>query len=231
MRDRSEDLRCSFCAKSVDDIHLLIAGPSVHICDQCVDLCNRIIEGDVSRASEVSVKPAVSFSRRCLLCRIPKDPSELRRVRERGLLCLECIEAVQNAVVGTIHHVDITVADMARSTEVYERVLPLMGLRRVPNCDSNPVWAGTYGEVGLQPARTGPGRSHDRYSPGLHHLAFAAPTREAVDGLFLELDRLGVRVLDPPAQYDHYAPGYYAVFFADPDGVKLEYVFTPEWPV
>jgi hypothetical protein len=34
-------------------------------------------------------------------------------------------------------------------------------------------------------------------------------------------------ILDAPALYERYLPGYYAVFFADPDGVKLEYVFTP----
>jgi hypothetical protein len=36
--------------------------------------------------------------------------------------------------------------------------------------------------------------------------------------------------LDPPAEYPQDAPGYYAVFFRDPDGLKLEYVFTPRWP-
>jgi hypothetical protein len=39
-----------------------------------------------------------------------------------------------------------------------------------------------------------------------------------------------VRVLDAPAEYPQYGSGYYAVFFADPDGIKLEYVFTPRWP-
>ena len=44
--------------------------------------------------------------------------------------------------------------------------------------------------------------------------------------LHARLVSLGVTVLDPPASYEHYSPGYYAVFFADPDGIKLEYVFT-----
>jgi glyoxylase I family protein len=37
----------------------------------------------------------------------------------------------------------------------------------------------------------------------------------------------GIPILDPPAEYD-YTPGYYAVFFADPDGLKLEVVFEPQ---
>ena len=72
---------------------------------------------------------------------------------------------------------------------------------------------------------------HDRYSPGLHHLAFTSPSRAAVDSFHLSLLDLGLSVLDAPADYPEYALGYYAVFFADPDGVKLEYVFTPNWPI
>jgi catechol 2,3-dioxygenase-like lactoylglutathione lyase family enzyme len=73
--------------------------------------------------------------------------------------------------------------------------------------------------------------AHDRRSPGLHHLAFTAPSREAVDALYVELQTANVFIFDPPADYPQYAPGYYAVFFADPDDIKLEYVYTPEWPV
>jgi catechol 2,3-dioxygenase-like lactoylglutathione lyase family enzyme len=132
---------------------------------------------------------------------------------------------------GRIHHLDLTVTDLARSTAFYDRVLPLLGFRRVPDCDGNPVWAGAYAEIGLQPARPTAARLHDRYAPGLHHVALSAPDRAAVDRLHGDLQRFGVRILDPPATYDRYAAGYYAIFFADPDGIKLEYVFTPEWPV
>jgi ATP-dependent Clp protease ATP-binding subunit ClpX len=39
-------LTCSFCGKSQDEVKKLIAGPSVYICDECVDLCNDILAGD-----------------------------------------------------------------------------------------------------------------------------------------------------------------------------------------
>ncbi len=39
--------------------------------------------------------------------------------------------------------------------------------------------------------------------------------------------REGITVLDPPAEYPEYGPQYYAVFFADPDGMKLEVVHEP----
>ena len=70
-------------------------------------------------------------------------------------------------------------------------------------------------------------RSHDRYSPGLHHIAWNAESREDVDALYALLLNIDATILDPPAEYPRYGEGYYAVFFADPDGLKLEYVFKP----
>lgn len=129
---------------------------------------------------------------------------------------------------GAIHHIDITVRDLGRSTAFYDQVLPLIGFRRSANVPEGPIWAGACLELGLQAARSP--AAHDRYSPGLHHLAFTAPSRSAVNAFHERLLQLGLRVLDAPAEYPEYAPGYYAVFFADPDGIKLEYVFTPWWP-
>ena len=62
-------------------------------------------------------------------------------------------------------------------------------------------------------------------SPGLHHLAWAAESREDVDALHDLLRGIGATILDAPADYPRYGPTYYAVFFADPDGLKREFVF------
>jgi hypothetical protein len=45
--------------------------------------------------------------------------------------------------------------------------------------------------------------------------------------MYAHLLQIGATILDPPADYPRYGPGYYAVFFADPDGLKLEYVYKP----
>lgn len=47
--DRGGDLRCSFCGKSQDEVKKLIAGPTVYICDECVELCNDIIAEEYER--------------------------------------------------------------------------------------------------------------------------------------------------------------------------------------
>jgi glyoxylase I family protein len=55
---------------------------------------------------------------------------------------------------------------------------------------------------------------------------FAAGSRADVDELFDKLKTLGAKILDAPQEYP-YVPGYYALFFTDPDGMKLEYVHIP----
>lgn len=51
--DGGELLKCSFCGKSQKQVKKLIAGPGVYICDECIDLCNEIIEEELSDATEI----------------------------------------------------------------------------------------------------------------------------------------------------------------------------------
>ena len=60
--DGGDLLKCSFCGKSQKQVKKLIAGPGVYICDECIDLCNEIIEEELAEAGEVKLdelpKPA-----------------------------------------------------------------------------------------------------------------------------------------------------------------------------
>jgi ATP-dependent Clp protease ATP-binding subunit ClpX len=51
--ESSDLVKCSFCGKSQKQVKKLIAGPGVYICDECIDLCNDIIEEELSENSEV----------------------------------------------------------------------------------------------------------------------------------------------------------------------------------
>jgi ATP-dependent Clp protease ATP-binding subunit ClpX len=51
--DGGELLKCSFCGKSQKQVKKLIAGPGVYICDECIDLCNEIIEEELAQNTEV----------------------------------------------------------------------------------------------------------------------------------------------------------------------------------
>jgi len=50
--ESSDLLKCSFCGKSQKQVRKLIAGPSVYICDECIELCNEIIEEELGGAAE-----------------------------------------------------------------------------------------------------------------------------------------------------------------------------------
>jgi len=52
--DTGELLKCSFCGKSQKQVKKLIAGPGVYICDECIDLCNEIIEEELTETAELS---------------------------------------------------------------------------------------------------------------------------------------------------------------------------------
>ncbi|HZG98228.1 MAG TPA: ATP-dependent Clp protease ATP-binding subunit ClpX [Nocardioidaceae bacterium] len=54
--DGADLLKCSFCGKSQKQVKKLIAGPGVYICDECIDLCNEIIEEELSEGSEVGLE-------------------------------------------------------------------------------------------------------------------------------------------------------------------------------
>lgn len=136
-------------------------------------------------------------------------------------------------IAGGVHHVDLTVKDAKASLWFYQSVLGFMGYRlqtspsgfdfdlRLPGAP--------FTSIGIRDAR-GPNaaRSHDRYTIGLHHLAWTAASRQDVDAMHARLIEIGAKVLYPPTDYPEYGPGYYAVFFSDPDGLKLEYVFKPQ---
>ena len=53
--DGGDLLKCSFCGKSQKQVKKLIAGPGVYICDECIDLCNEIIEEELSEGAEVTL--------------------------------------------------------------------------------------------------------------------------------------------------------------------------------
>lgn len=135
---------------------------------------------------------------------------------------------------GEGHHFDFTVSDVDAARPVYDLLLTHMGYRETRRKDDGTTeWGlgkGLFPSVGILPAKE-EFRSlpHNRYAPGLHHAAWRADSPEDVDALHQKLVDAGVTILDPPDF--HYGEHYYAVFFTDPDGLKLEYVWTPAPPV
>ncbi len=89
------NLKCSFCGKSQDQVRKLIAGPGVYICDECVELCNEILEEEFFNSSKKVTVPSPVESRvenarhstnsNILLEKVPK-PTEIKQYLDNHVI-------------------------------------------------------------------------------------------------------------------------------------------------
>jgi glyoxylase I family protein len=136
---------------------------------------------------------------------------------------------------GSISHIALTVSDLERSTVFYNKVFEFIGFKGVEVPESTQeamktqlkAWVGPGYSISIRPSKGEfAHRLHDRSAPGFNHMAFSAADRSDVEKLYELLKQMGATVLDAPAEYP-YSPGYFAVYFADPDGLKLEFAYAP----
>ena len=130
-----------------------------------------------------------------------------------------------------VHHVDLVVSSIERSLPFYRDLLgPLgfHGLSEVQGERGETIWYlwGPGSSVGLRAAQSETPGGVDRYRIVLHHVAFEAYSRLLVDERAQWLREQDAEIESEPQEYT-YSPGYYAVFFYDPDGLKLEIVHIP----
>ncbi len=108
-----ELLKCSFCGKSQKQVKKLIAGPGVYICDECIDLCNEIIEEEFSTTEEVT------------FTELPK-PSEIRSYLDDYVVGQE--EAKKKLSVAVYNHYKrIRSGDVQRDVELQKSNIMLIG--------------------------------------------------------------------------------------------------------
>jgi glyoxylase I family protein len=130
-----------------------------------------------------------------------------------------------------VHHVDLVVSSIERSLPFYRDLLAPLGYHGISQVEGERgetiyyLW-GPPSTIGLRQAQTKRAEPYDRYAIGLHHLAVEATSRAAVDDRAKWLREKGAEIESGPQEYA-YLLGYYAVFFYDPDGIKLEIVHIP----
>ena len=119
-------------------------------------------------------------------------------------------------VVG-IDHISIRVSDYAKSKAFYGKLFGFLGFEISDEYPSTIGWTNGKTRYWIAPAE---GRKSYRIGDlGLHHYAFELRNRADVDALQAFLEAEGVKIVDPAGEY---YDDYYAVFFLDPDGIKLE---------
>lgn len=132
---------------------------------------------------------------------------------------------MKNKNAGLLHHVEIYVSDLNRSTEFWSWFLTKLGYEKISEWNSGQSWElGSTYIVFVQTEEKHKSVPYHRCRTGLNHLAFHAESREHVDEMYKELKAKGVTILYEDRH--PYAGGkdYYAVFFEDPDRIKVELV-------
>jgi len=122
-----------------------------------------------------------------------------------------------------IDHIYIAVVDLARSESFYDIIMPVVGFKKnsfINEGDRHVQYYNRHFGFVLRPAHLG-SRKYEPLAPGLHHFCFRVEEEATVDGIAKEFGRLKIPC-STPQLYPEYAPDYYAIFFADPDGIRLE---------
>jgi ClpX C4-type zinc finger protein len=93
--DEGKTVACSFCGKSQNEVRKIIAGPAVHICNECVDLCDEILTKENVNEADGAMKSDSTNERLCGICMQPRESDELIFLPHAAYMCAGCLEELQ----------------------------------------------------------------------------------------------------------------------------------------
>ncbi len=111
--DDKKQLKCSFCSKTQEQVRRLVAGPGVYICDECIELCQEIIEEEFDDASDLDIRD------------IPK-PMEIMEILDQYVIDQE--EAKKTLSVAVYNHYKRINSDVVKDdVELYKSNIVMLG--------------------------------------------------------------------------------------------------------
>ena len=129
--DEKGQLKCSFCGKSQEQVRKLIAGPGVYICDECIELCNEIIEEELYKNVDENLR----------LRNIPK-PKEINHILNQYVIGQDYWKDIRKAATAAIH----------RAWADYHDILGAMATALKSGRDplfAKTMWDDTINQVGI----------------------------------------------------------------------------------
>lgn len=124
-----------------------------------------------------------------------------------------------------IGHIKIAVSNFQTSLNFYKKLLEKLGWELKVEKEQSARWLSPEG-LGLSLTQAEKGVPAYKFgAPGLHHFCYKVESKEKVDETYQFLTSENIQIFDPPQHYPEYTEKYYAVFFADPDGIKLEIAY------
>jgi catechol 2,3-dioxygenase-like lactoylglutathione lyase family enzyme len=126
---------------------------------------------------------------------------------------------------GMLHHIEIYVSNLEKTSEFWDWFLTRLGYEKFQQWESGVSWKfdRTY-LVFVQADSRFMDVPYHRCRVGLNHLAFHAHSREQVDEITAELQQKAVNILYPDKHPNAGGGNHYAVYFEDPDRIKVELV-------
>ncbi len=134
-----------------------------------------------------------------------------------------------------IDHLQITVKDLDIAEKFYDKLMPILGFDlskkskgRVPANEFDVI---EYAHKNLTIGFNSPREQfkndviHRRKPGAVHHLAFAANSKDEVDEIAERLKEINANIVDGPRLFPQHGENYYAVFFKDDEGIKYEIVY------
>ncbi len=122
--------------------------------------------------------------------------------------------------IRNVDHLVISVSNFERSKSFYSALFRFLGMKVMEEHEGAMGWKNGGSRFWIfQADAKGRKRKHRMGDVGFHHYAFSLRSRKDVDELQVFLKDMGAKIVDPAGQY---YDKYYAVYFLDPDGMKLE---------
>ncbi|MFA6304545.1 MAG: VOC family protein [Patescibacteria group bacterium] len=131
---------------------------------------------------------------------------------------------MENQPYDPVGHIKILASDFKKNYSFYKDIFEALDYKQVSNKENSAGWAKNGYSILL-----GQAKIIDypfKYGmPGIHHICLKAESTDKVDELYNLAIKKEVHIYEPPKKYPNYTNKYYAVFFADPDGMKIEIAY------